>query len=123
VRRLGCWNDEEIEHLVADSLGLRQFCRVYPQALAGGTTLLQWAHLIGAEALAALNNRGDEHFFNSHWDGMVAAIDEGKQAAGGQRGGRNELTDNPFIDEEYKAGIEGRSARISMTSLKSSPGN
>jgi transcription antitermination factor NusG len=62
VRRLSCWNDEEIEHLGADSLGLRQFCRVYPQAVPGGATLRRGAHLIGAEALAVLNNRLDSAF-------------------------------------------------------------
>jgi hypothetical protein len=61
---LGCWNDEEIEHLRADRLGLRQLCRVYPQPVPRGTTLLGGAHLIWAEALAVLNNRVDQPFFN-----------------------------------------------------------
>jgi hypothetical protein len=53
---LCCWSDEEIEYLVADSLALPQFCRVYPQPVPGDTTLLRWAHLIGAQALAMFND-------------------------------------------------------------------
>jgi len=48
----------------------------------------------------------------------VAAIDVRTEAAGGQHGGRNEPADNRFIDEEYKAGIEGRSVKDLITSLK-----
>jgi hypothetical protein len=53
----------------------------------------------------------DEPFFNYRWHGTVAASDAGTQAAGGRHGGRNELTNSRFIDEEYKAGIEGRSVK------------
>jgi hypothetical protein len=48
---------EEIEHFAADSLALRQFCRVYPQLIRGDTTLLRRAHLIGAAAASMLNAR------------------------------------------------------------------
>jgi len=41
---------------VADSLALHQFCRVYPQPLPSDTTLLRWAHPLGAETLAVLND-------------------------------------------------------------------
>jgi hypothetical protein len=49
------WSGEEIEHFVADSLALHEFCRVYPQLIPGDTTSLCWAHLIGVEAPAVLN--------------------------------------------------------------------
>jgi IS5 family transposase len=57
VKRLYCWSYEETEHFVADSLVLRQFCRVYLAAVPDDTTLLRWANLIGAETLATLNDR------------------------------------------------------------------
>jgi hypothetical protein len=53
---LGHWTDEEIEHFVVYSLTLRHFCRVYPQLVPGDTILLQWAHLIGAETPAVLED-------------------------------------------------------------------
>jgi transposase, IS5 family len=43
--------------LVADSLVLRQFCRVYLASVPDDTTLLRWANLIGPETLKALNDR------------------------------------------------------------------
>lgn len=57
VKRLYRWSDEETEHFVADSLVLRQFCRVYLAAVPDDTTLRRWANLIGVETLAALNDR------------------------------------------------------------------
>jgi hypothetical protein len=53
----------------------------------------------------------DEPFFNYRWQDTVAASDAGTQAACGRHGGRNELTNSRFIDEEYKAGIERRSVK------------
>jgi IS5 family transposase len=57
VKRLYGWSYEETEHLVADSLVLRQFCRVYLEAVPDDTTLLRWANLIEPTTLAALNDR------------------------------------------------------------------
>src|SRR4029453_7345113 len=39
------------------SIVLRQFCRLYLEAAPDDTTLLRWANLIGAETVAALNDR------------------------------------------------------------------
>jgi IS5 family transposase len=57
VKRLYHWSYEETEHFVADSLVLRQFCRVYLAPVPDDTTLLRWANLIGPETLAGLNDR------------------------------------------------------------------
>ncbi|GAC1526967.1 MAG: ISNCY family transposase [Chloroflexota bacterium] len=57
VRRLYHWSYEETEHCVADSLVLRQFCRVYLEAVPDDTTLIRWAHVIGPETLRQLNER------------------------------------------------------------------
>jgi len=57
VRRLYGWSYAETERFVNDSLVLRQFCRIYLQAVPDDTTLLRWAALIGPETVAALNDR------------------------------------------------------------------
>lgn len=57
VKRLYNWSYEQTEHFVADSLVLRQFCRVYLQAVPDDTTLLRWAKLIGPDTLTQLNDR------------------------------------------------------------------
>src|SRR3954470_3191681 len=57
VKRLYGWSYAEVERFVADSLVLRQFCRVYLQPVPDDTTLLRWANHIGPEAVAALNAR------------------------------------------------------------------
>lgn len=57
VKRLYGWSYEEVERFVADSLVLRQFCRVYLEKVPDDTTLLRWAHVIAPETLAALNER------------------------------------------------------------------
>jgi IS5 family transposase len=41
VKRLYRWSYEETEHFVADSLGLRQFCRIYLASVRDATTLLR----------------------------------------------------------------------------------
>lgn len=55
VRRLYDWSYEETEHFVADSLVLRQFCRVYLERVPDDTTLIRWAGLIDPATLDALN--------------------------------------------------------------------
>jgi transposase, IS5 family len=57
VKRLYGWSYEETEHFVADSLVLRQFCRVYLEPVPDDTTLLRWANLIEPPTLAALTER------------------------------------------------------------------
>ena len=48
---------EQTEYQVADSLVLRQFCRVYLQAVPDQSTLFRWANLIQPETLQAFNGR------------------------------------------------------------------
>lgn len=57
VRRLYHWSYEETEHFVADSLVLRQFCRIYLEAVPDDTTLIRWAHLVRPETLDQINER------------------------------------------------------------------
>ena len=57
VKRLSGWSYAEVEQFVADSLVLRQFCRVYLQSVPDDTTLIRWANLIGPDTVAALNDR------------------------------------------------------------------
>jgi transposase, IS5 family len=57
VKRLYGWRDEETERFVADSLVLRQFCRVYVAPVPDDTTLLRWANLIAPLTLTVLNDR------------------------------------------------------------------
>src|SRR4051794_15126172 len=57
IKRLYGWSYEETERCVADSLVLRQFCRVYLQPVPDDTTLIRWANLIGPATVAALNDR------------------------------------------------------------------
>ena len=55
VRRLYDWSYEATEHFVADSLVLRQFCRLYLEPVPDDTTLIRWAALIGPETLEGIN--------------------------------------------------------------------
>ena len=57
VKRLYGWSYAEAERFVADSLVLRQFCRIYLERVPDDTTLLRWANLISPETLVALNER------------------------------------------------------------------
>jgi len=57
VKQLYDMSYEETEQQVADSLVLRQFCRVYFQAVPDHTTLCRWAKLIRPETLKAFNER------------------------------------------------------------------
>jgi transposase, IS5 family len=57
VRRLYHWSYEETEHFVADSLILRQFCRLYLEKVPDDTVLIRWANQIGPATLAQLNER------------------------------------------------------------------
>lgn len=57
VKHLYGWSYEQTEHWVSDSLSLRQFCRVYRQAVPDDTTLIRWANTIRPETLHALLDR------------------------------------------------------------------
>src|SRR5262249_20867492 len=57
VKRLYRWSYEEVEYFVADSLVLRQFCRVYDRPVPDDTVLLRWADQIEPATLVALNER------------------------------------------------------------------
>ena len=57
VRRLYDWSYAETEQFVADSLILRQFCRLYLEPAPDDTTLIRWAKLIEPATLAKLNER------------------------------------------------------------------
>lgn len=57
VKHLYGFSYEGTEHLVSDSLVLRQFCRVYLEQVPDDTTLIRWANLIGPDTIAELNER------------------------------------------------------------------
>src|SRR3712207_5082518 len=57
AKRLYGWSYEEVVRFVGGSLVLRQFCRVYREAVPADTTLLRWAAVIAPATLAALNDR------------------------------------------------------------------
>jgi IS5 family transposase len=57
IKRLYRWSYAETEHFVADSLVLRQFCRVDLAAVPDDTTLIRWANLIGPQTIAQVNDR------------------------------------------------------------------
>lgn len=57
VKHLYDLSYEQTEQQVADSLVLRQFCRVYFHAVPDHTTLCKWAKLIRPETLEAFNER------------------------------------------------------------------
>jgi transposase, IS5 family len=57
IRRLYGWSYAETEHFVADSLILRQFCRLYLEPAPDDTTLIRWANQIDPATLEKLNER------------------------------------------------------------------
>jgi len=60
VKRLYGWSYAETERFVADSLVLRQFCRVYLERVPDDTTLIRWAGCVGGGTLERLNARAVE---------------------------------------------------------------
>jgi transposase, IS5 family len=60
VKRLYGWSYEQTERFVSDSIVLRQFCRLYLEPTPDDTTLIRWANVIGAQTVAALNDRAVE---------------------------------------------------------------
>jgi transposase, IS5 family len=57
VKHLYKLSYEQTERQVRDSLVLRQFCRVYFEAVPDDTTLIRWANLIRPGSLTAFNQR------------------------------------------------------------------
>ena len=57
IKHLYDWSYEQTALRVADSLVLRQFCRVYLQATPDQSTLCRWANLIQSQTLQAFNQR------------------------------------------------------------------
>ncbi len=57
VMRLYGWSYQQTEFFVADSLVLRQFCRVYLERVPDDTTLIRWANTIGPETIEQINGR------------------------------------------------------------------
>jgi IS5 family transposase len=57
VKHLHGWSYEQTERLVADSLVLRQFCRLALEPVPHHTTLLRWANTIRPATLHALLDR------------------------------------------------------------------
>src|SRR5438445_10848765 len=55
VKHLYQWSFAQTEYFVHDSLTLRQFCRLYWEAVPDATVLIRWAQLLGPETLAQLN--------------------------------------------------------------------
>src|SRR5215217_6120645 len=60
VKRLYGFSYVQTEHFVNDSIVLRQFCRLYLESAPDDTTLIRWANMIGAQTVAALNERAVE---------------------------------------------------------------
>jgi IS5 family transposase len=54
AKHLYNWSYEQTERFVADSITLRQFCRVYLASVPDDTTLIKWANLIQPETLEQL---------------------------------------------------------------------
>jgi IS5 family transposase len=54
VKHLYNWSYEQTECWVADSITLRQFCRVYLASVPDDTTLIKWANLLQPETLEQL---------------------------------------------------------------------
>lgn len=54
IKHLYAWSYEQTEQWVADSLVLRDFCRIYWQPVPDDTTLIRWANLIQPATLHAL---------------------------------------------------------------------
>jgi IS5 family transposase len=58
IKHLYGWSYDQTCQLVAGSLVLRQFCRVYLEAAPRDTTLLHWANLIRPTTLHQLHDHG-----------------------------------------------------------------
>lgn len=54
VKHLYTWSYEQVETFVADSITLRQFCRLYWERVPDDTTLIKWANLLQPDTLHQL---------------------------------------------------------------------
>jgi IS5 family transposase len=54
VKHLYKWSYEKTERFVADSITLRQFCRVYLEQVPDDSTMIKWANLLQPETLHQL---------------------------------------------------------------------
>lgn len=54
VKHLYNWSYGQTERLVADSITLRQFCRLYLQPVPDDTVLIKWANQLQPETLQRL---------------------------------------------------------------------
>jgi IS5 family transposase len=54
VKHLYNWSYEQTERFVADSITLRQFCRLYLQSVPDDTVLIRWANQLQPETLRRL---------------------------------------------------------------------
>jgi IS5 family transposase len=64
VKHLYNWSYEQTERFVADSITLRQFCRLYWQSVPDDTVLIKWANLLqhyhnGVEGRISVPKRRD----------------------------------------------------------------
>jgi IS5 family transposase len=57
VKHMYNWSYEQTERFVADSITLRQFCRVYLESVPDDTTLIKWSNLVQPETLEQLLTR------------------------------------------------------------------
>src|SRR5437667_3372636 len=60
VKHLYDWSYAQTEHFVADSLVLRQFCRLGLDPVPHHTTLMRWANLLQPETMHRLLDRATE---------------------------------------------------------------
>lgn len=91
VKRLYGYSYEETERQVNDSLRLRQFCRVYLNAVPDDTTLIRWANLIQPKTLEKFNQR------------IVQLAIERKVT-----GGRKMRTDGTVVESNIRPPSDGR---------------
>jgi len=91
VKRLYGTSYEETERQVSDSLRLRQFCRVYLNAVPDDTTLIRWANLIQPKTLEKFNQR------------IVQLAIERKVT-----GGRKMRTDGTVVESNIRPPSDGR---------------
>lgn len=83
IKHLYGWSYEQTEQYVADSLVLRDFCRIYWQPVPDDTTLLRWANLIQPTTL---------HQLLDHVVGLAQQlkVTRGPQATHGRHGRGNQ---------------------------------
>ena len=84
-------SEEETERQVSDSLRLRQFCRVYLNAVPDEPPLIRWANLIQPKTLEKFNQR------------IVQLVSERKVT-----GGRKLRTDGTVVESNIRPPSDSR---------------